>query len=405
MGQNAKPYPPVNCGFASLKEGTIMPPLKTILVGAGGYAANYVKMLLHPKMADELQFIAVVDPYAAASPEYERFKHLPIYNQLSDFFAEHTADLAIISTPIHFHFEQCMTALDNGAHVLCEKPLVPTIKELDQLAEKVRTTGKSLAVGFQLSFASLMLQLKERILSGEFGKPISLKAFVSWPRDWAYYARSAWAGKLFSADGKPINDSVASNATAHYIHNMLFMLGPGIAEAAPLQSLSAECYRANDIETFDTIVFRGKAAGADIFYTASHATDVTIHPTLEYTFENACIKIDIYKPADYCTIYHNDGRVEQLSEDLDDGDWNKVAFTAQSIKGLRPQICNIETVRPFTAVIDSVFANVPFRPFKPEFVTADLENKCTYVKDLHLALMEGHKQCKLPSEMGFPWAL
>jgi len=382
-----------------------MTPLKTVLVGAGGYAANYVKMLIDPKMTGELQLVAVVDPYAAASPEYDRFKHLPVYGQLSDFFAEHTADLAIISSPIHFHLEQCMTALDNGAHVLCEKPLVPTLAELDKLAEKARATGKSVAVGFQLSYASLMLQLKERILSGEFGKPISLKALVSWPRDWAYYMRSSWAGKLVSADGRAINDSVASNATAHYIHNMLFMLGTNITESAPLQSLSAECYRANDIDTFDTIIFRGKAAGADIFYTASHATDDTIHPTLEYTFENARIQIDIYKPDDYCTIYHNDGRVEQLDGDLDDGDWNKVVFTAQNIRGLRPQICDIETVRPFTAVIDSVFANTPFRTFNENFVVQDVENKRTYVKGLLTDLIEGHGQGKLPSEMGFPWAM
>ena len=380
-----------------------MTPLKTVLVGAGGYAANYVKMLLNPKMADQLQLIAVVDPYAIASPEYEQFKHLSVYDQLSDFFAAHTADLAIISSPIHFHLEQCMTALDNGAHVLCEKPLVPTLAERDKLAEKLRTTGKSIAVGFQLSFATLMLHLKERILSGEFGKPMSLKAFVSWPRDWAYYARSAWAGKLLSADGKVINDSVASNATAHYIHNMLFMLGSSLAEAAPLQDLTAECYRANAIQTFDTIVFGGKAAGADIFYTATHATDTTIQPMLEYTFQNARIEINIYKSHDYCTIHHSDGRTEKLTQTLDDGDWNKVAFTAESIKGLRPQICNVETVRPFTAVIDEVFANVPFHPFKTEFIVQDVENKRTYVKNLLADLQEGHRQEKLPSEMGFPW--
>ena len=381
-----------------------MAQLKVVLVGAGGYAANYVKALLGPHKPAGLQLVGVVDPYAAASPEYERFKYLPVYGRLSKFFAEHSADLAIISSPIHFHYEQCMTAMENGAHVLCEKPLVPTLKELDLLAEKERATGKTVAVGFQLSYATSMLELKQRILSGEFSKSVSMKAFVSWPREWTYYARNSWAGKFKTPDGsKIINDSVASNATAHYIHNMLFMLGAAMEESATLEDICAECYVANDIETFDTIVFRGKAAGADMFYTASHATDITTSPTLEYTFEKARVEIELYKPTDFCVIYHKDGRVESLTHDLNDGEWNKIVFTAQSIMESRPHICGIETVRPFTAVIDHVFANVPFRPFKEGFVTVDSDKKSTYVKGLHTDLLEGHKQGKLPTEMGYDW--
>ncbi|MCL1787559.1 MAG: Gfo/Idh/MocA family oxidoreductase [Defluviitaleaceae bacterium] len=381
-----------------------MTPVKVALVGAGGYAALYVRILLDPQMAQTTELVAIVDPYAAASPVYDQIKHLPIYNNLSQFFAHHTADLVIISSPIQLHFEQCMTALENGANVLCEKPLVPTVAELDKLAEKVKETGKTLAVGFQLSYASLIVDLKKRILSGEFGRPISLKAYLSWPRDWEYYGRNAWAGKRKSADGKLINDSVASNATAHYIHNMLFMLGEEMAAAAMLEGLEAECYRANDIETFDTIVFRGKAAGADVFYTATHADTETIHPMLEYTFEKARIEIQMFGGADPGTIHYNDGREEKLTLTTADGDQNKVAFTAQNVRGLYPQLCNHETVRPITTLLDDIFANVPFVPFPQSFVVQDQDKKCTHVNNLREDLLAGHKQSKLPSEMGFAWA-
>ena len=376
--------------------------LKTVMVGAGGYAANYVRRIL--AMPEDFSLVAVVDPYATTSDQYEKFKHLPIYNQLEEFFAEHKADLAVISTPIHRHYEQCMVALENGAHVLCEKPLVPTLPQLDQLADKVHSTNLSLAVGFQLSFASDMLRIKERILSGEFGKPLCMKAIVSWHKDWAYYSRtSSWAGRRTSKDGKLVNDSVASNATAHYIHNMLFLLGATIGEAATLENLEAECYRANKIETFDTITLRGNANGADIFYTATHAAIGAIQPLMEYKFERAVIEIDLAKAGNTCTIRHNDGRVESLPINIEDGEWNKLKFTAKNIAGAGPQVCNAQTVRPVTAVLDYVFANTPFQPFKEDFVTVDMENKYVYVKDLDIHLMEGHKKRKLPSEMGFLW--
>ena len=380
-----------------------MTPQKVVLVGAGGYAALYIRILLDPKMAGEAQLIAIVDPYAAASPSYEQIKHLPIYDDLSQFFANHQADLAIISSPIQLHFEQCMTALENGANVLCEKPLVPTVAQLDTLAEKARAVGKTLAVGFQLSYATFMTRLKQRIMSGEFGKPLSLKAYVSWPRDWAYYGRNAWAGKRKTADGKLVNDAVVSNATAHYLHNMLFMLGDTMAQAAPLTGLEAECYRANDIETFDTTILRGQAAGADIFYTATHASDVLFQPLMEYTFEKARIQIEPSSQGDFGVIYYNDGRVEKLGESIHDGDWNKVALTLKKTRGQYPVLCDVETVRPITAILDDIFANVPVAPFDGDFVVQDVENKATYVKGLHEDLLTGHRQGKLPSEMGFGW--
>ena len=375
-------------------------PLRTVLIGAGGYAANYVRKLQHQSLAEHLELVAVVDPYASQSEQYENFKHLPIFSQPEEFFANHTADLAIVSSPIHRHFDQCMAALDAGVHVLCEKPLVPTISQLNQLSDKAKANNLTLAVGFQLSYAKDMMQIKERILAGEFGRAISMKAFVSWPRDWAYFNRgSGWAGKRFFRNGLLVNDAVASNATAHYIHNMLFLLGESMNTAAPVTGLAAECYRANDIETFDTIVFRGKAAGADVFYTATHTAQETIQPLLEYKFEKADIKIQIYIPEGH-TITHANGRVEKISMDIDHGEWNKLINTADCIKGQATAICDVETVRPITQLLDDIFANVSFQPFKDGSVIQDEEKGCTYVQGLLPRLLEGHEQGKLPSEMG-----
>jgi len=376
-------------------------PHKAVLIGAGGYAANYVRKLLHPKMQPHLELTAIVDPYAKNSEEYENFKHLPIFDTPEEFFATNKGEtsLAIVSSPIHRHFQQCMAALDAGVHVLCEKPLVPTISQLNQLADKAKAKGLILAVGFQLSYAPDMLEIKRRILSGEFGRAISMKAIVSWPRDFAYFNRgSGWAGKRLSHDGLLINDAVISNATAHYIHNLLFVLGDKINTAAPLNGLQAECYRANDIETFDTIALRGRAAGADIFYTATHAAQDVINPTLDYEFEKARIQIKIYME-NPCTITHADGRVENLPMDVEAGEWAKLINTAEAISGHTAPNCDVETVRPVTALLDEIFATVPFQPFTPDSVITDEEKGCVYVPGLLPRLVEGHESGKLPSEI------
>ncbi|MCL2775752.1 MAG: Gfo/Idh/MocA family oxidoreductase [Oscillospiraceae bacterium] len=383
--------------------------LNVILVGAGGYGETYVDLLINGNIREYLRFAAVVDPYAQNSRLYGQFKDkVPVYERLEDFFSENSgnsADLTIISSPIQFHYNQCVTALGHGSHVLCEKPLVPTLEQYDLLEKKIQISGKTLSVGFQWCYSEVMLELKKRILSGEFGKPVCFKSFVSWPRDWHYYARSGgWAGKINSVGGEPICDSVASNATAHYIQNMLFLLGGTMEESADLKNTSVECYKANDIESFDTIAFRGEANGTEIFYVASHAVNYQINPVMYYDFEEASALVNVFNEDFQCNIHHRNGTVENLGNAIANGERNKLLYTAQSILGERDFVCTARTVRPFTAFIDFVFNRIPFRVFADEFVVKDEKTEHTYVKNLHLDLARCFSLGKLPSELALPWA-
>jgi len=352
----------------------------------------------------DMKLVGVVDPYASSSSAYDRFKDLvPIYNHMDEFYANHSAELAVVSTPIHLHFEQCMTALDNGSHVLCEKPLVPTVQQLDQLTAKAESVDKTLSVGFQWCYSPVMRKLKERIIAKEFGAPLHFKTFVSWPRDWAYYSRSSWAGVHKTADGKPVYDSVVSNATAHYIQNCLFLLGASMEEAAELQNVKHECFRANDIETFDTIALKAQANGINIFYAASHALNYKLNPMMDCRFENARILANFFNQDWVVTIHHSDGRIEELQGE-GDNNLAKMECVEKSIKGLKPLDCSAKTVRPFTMLMDSIFTELNVRKFEDSCVVRDNEAKCTYVKNLHLDLWECFAQGKLPSEMEFLWS-
>jgi len=381
-------------------------PLKTVLVGAGGYGWTYINLFLYGNLEEYIDFIAVVDPYAQNTNYYGQFKDkVPVYDKLEDFFSENSADLTIISTPIYLHYDQCAIALDHGSHVLCEKPLVPTLEQYDLLREKIKSSGKTVSVGFQWCFSEVMLNIKSRILAGEFGKPVSLKSYVSWPRDRQYYARGGgWAGKVRTADNKPVNDSVASNATAHYIQNMLFLLGGTIEESADLKNVSAECYKANNIEAFDTIVFRGEASGAEIFYAASHAVNYQVNPVMVYEFEKASVFVNVFEQDLKCTVHRRDGIVEYLGDACPDGEKNKLLFTAQSILGEKDFVCTAKTAEPITALIDSMFSQIPFNAFPGEFVTKDEKSELTYVKNLHMDLLRCFDLKKLPSELGMIWA-
>jgi len=380
-------------------------PLKTVLVGAGGYAELYLELLLDGKSDEYIDFSAVVDPYARKSALYERFKDkIPIYDSLEDCYNYHPTDFTIISTPINLHYSQCKTALEHGSHVLCEKPLVPSMEQLESLEEICRTTGKTLSVGFQQCYSNVMRGLKKRVLDGEFGKPVSLKAFISWPRVLDYYDRAPWAGKLNLPDGGLVRDSVATNATSHYLQNMLYLLGGQMDEAADLNDTTVECYRAYDIETFDTMAMCGRASGADVCFITTHATNYSINPVYVYEFEKACITANLFTFNDQLEIHHKSGIVENLGNLYGDGIEYKPVYTVQSILGERDYDCPVKTVKPFTEFFDKVFEQVEFNDFPDKFIVRDIPVRQTYVKNIHLDLYNCFCEGKMPSEKGFPWA-
>lgn len=341
-----------------------------LLVGAGGYGVKYVDYLLGGA-GPSLTLVGVVEPYLGSCARKAELEAagIPVYDTMEAFYAVHRAELAIICTPPFLHCSQSVCALEHGSYVLCEKPLCPTLDEARKMEKAARQARKWIAIGYQWSFSDAIQRLKGDILDGRLGAPHTLKTIVSWPRKRAYYDRGVgWAGKL-QKDGITVWDSIASNACAHYLHNMLFLLGPAMSEAALPWSVEAECLRAYDIETFDTCVLRMEMElGARVYFIASHAADEKLDPQFVYEFENA-------------TVTYDNG---QIVADLKDGtrvcygdpfeeEMKKVSDCARAIgQGCVP-ICISRTARAHTALIGSLHENLTVTAFPPETVSKNEE--------------------------------
>lgn len=96
-----------------------MKQISVVLAGIGGYSAKYVENILK-KTDSWFRIAGVVDPYPEKSTMYSRLEDMdiPIFKTLKEFYRHKKADLAIISSPIHYHCEQTCEALENGSNVL-----------------------------------------------------------------------------------------------------------------------------------------------------------------------------------------------------------------------------------------------------------------------------------------------
>lgn len=327
-----------------------MEKIKVALIGIGGFGNQYVRALLEDERREAAQIVAACDPRPEGCERIAALKEagVPIYADPQTLFANVKADLAVISTPIFLHEEHAALAFANGCHVLLEKPVAATQEETAKIIAARDKAGKGLAIGFQWCYDDAMRAFKADILSGRFGALKEMKAMVLWPRDLAYYARGGgWAGKRFAADGRPLWDSVASNATAHYIMNMLWLAGNAPAAAAQLQPEKIWTGRANDIETFDSVAFTGRIGDAKVLYCASHAVGPkdTVNPVFRYVFEKGeavfsedeggelSVRMDNGDIVRYGRSVPNGANVEKIFHVLEacqSGDWSKLPCPAEA---------------------------------------------------------------------------
>lgn len=79
-------------------------------------------------------------------------------------------DFVAIVTPNHMHFPPAKMALENGFHVVCDKPMTLTLDEAVELEKIVKKSGKLFALTHNYTGNSLVKQAKAMVDNGDLGK-------------------------------------------------------------------------------------------------------------------------------------------------------------------------------------------------------------------------------------------
>lgn len=96
--------------------------------------------------------------------------------------ADKKMDFVTIVTPNFAHFAPAMLALDNGFHVVIEKPIAFTLDEANQLSKKVQETGLTLCLTHTYSGYPMVKQARQMVKDGALGK--IRKVYVEYPQGW-----------------------------------------------------------------------------------------------------------------------------------------------------------------------------------------------------------------------------
>ncbi len=96
--------------------------------------------------------------------------------------ADQRMDFIAIVTPNHMHFPPAKMALDNGFHVLSDKPATFDLAEAKALAALVKKTGLLYGLTHNYTGYPLVKQARDMIATGKLGK--LRKVVVEYPQGW-----------------------------------------------------------------------------------------------------------------------------------------------------------------------------------------------------------------------------
>ncbi len=91
-------------------------------------------------------------------------------------------DFVSIVTPNHVHFGPTKMALENGFHVVCDKPLSFDMEEANELEKVVKETGQIFALTHNYTGYPMVKQARHMINNGDLGT--IRKVVVEYPQGW-----------------------------------------------------------------------------------------------------------------------------------------------------------------------------------------------------------------------------
>ena len=192
------------------------------LIGVAGYiAVRHVRAIWERKHTllatldrfDSVGFIDSYFPEADFFIEFERFdRHIAKLNRQGTH-----VDYVSICSPNYLHDSHIRFALRSGSEAICEKPLVLNPWNIDALQDYEKETGKKVWNILQLRHHQVIMDLKEKVLSGPADKIYDIDlSYITSRGNWYHYS---WKGDVEKSGG------VATNIGVHFFDMLTWIFG------------------------------------------------------------------------------------------------------------------------------------------------------------------------------------
>ena len=142
--------------------------LKAAVIGAGAISKEHLSFL---STSSRAELVGVCDLSAAAAKyATEHYGAKGAYTDYKKMLAEASPDVVHVLTPPNTHKMIATDCLQAGAHVLCEKPITPSLQEFKELWEVAKACDRHLMEDQNYLYNEPILAIQKMVNDGELGE-------------------------------------------------------------------------------------------------------------------------------------------------------------------------------------------------------------------------------------------
>ncbi len=170
-----------------------MEKVRVGVIGFGNMGSAHAKHI-YDGLIVGMELVAVCDTDEAKREKAKAvFQNVEVFASHKELLESGLTDAVIIATPHYFHCPIAIDAFKAGQHVLSEKPAGVYTKQILEMNEAAKKSGKVFAVMFNQRTNMLFKKAHDMVQSGELGE---LKRMVwiitNWYRTQHYYDSGSW---------------------------------------------------------------------------------------------------------------------------------------------------------------------------------------------------------------------
>jgi len=170
--------------------------LRVAIVGCGA-VTEHRHIPGFKKLQDKVILQAVCDKNLDLARQMAQRHGIPgVYTSQAEMLKAQKLDVVDVCTPPQIHAPIAIEALENGCHVLLEKPMALTTTDCDRMIEAARKNDRKLCIVHNVLFHPPLVKARKLVKEGAIGNFIGMRILLADPRNEMIMRKDYWIHKL-----------------------------------------------------------------------------------------------------------------------------------------------------------------------------------------------------------------
>ncbi len=176
-----------------LKEaGYNMDKVKMGIIGFGNMGMQHAKNIFEGRVP-KMELAAICDIDEEKTAKAKGLYNVPVFTDAEEMMKSGLCDSVLIAIPHYDHSPYAIKAFELGLNVLTEKPAGVHTKQVIEMNEAAKKSGKVFGIMFNQRTNPMYQKLREMVKSGELGHIKRISWVVTdWYRSNAYHRSATW---------------------------------------------------------------------------------------------------------------------------------------------------------------------------------------------------------------------